>query len=142
MAMYRFPKPQPLSPNRNYVEEDGVLYRVYKGRKTKLKGVRYYDSIYYWWFQYLRCSERYQSACEHGGKGMRRIYDDFGAIFAFEDTPRGFWQWWNEDVIGEGCVRGEYLFGIRSTLKQTCKRSLARMILLNLNMTWPMAPSS
>jgi hypothetical protein len=115
MAIYRFPKPHPLSPNRSYVDEDGVLYRVYKDRKTKLKGVRYYDSIYYWWYQYLRCSERYDSACQRNGKGMQRIYDDFGDIFAYEDTSRGFWQWWNEDVIGEDCVRGEYLFGIRST---------------------------
>ena len=115
MTMFRFPKPQPLSPHRKHIEEDGVLYRVHKGRKTKLKGVRYYDSIYYWWYQYLRCSERYRAACSKGGKGMQRIYDDFGDIFAYADTPTGFWQWWTTKLEGHDCERGEYLFGIRST---------------------------
>ena len=115
MTMHRFPKPQPLSPHRKHIEEDGVLYRVHKGRKTKLGGVRYYDSIYYWWYQYLRCSERYRAACAKGGKGMQRIYNDFGDIFAFADTPTGFWQWWNTRLEEHGCERGEYLFGIRST---------------------------
>ena len=115
MTMYRFPKPQPLSPHRKHIDEDGVLYRVHKGRKTKLKGARYYDSIYYWWYQYLRCSERYRAACAKEGKGMQRIYNDFGDIFEYADTPTGFWQWWNTDVVGADCKRGEYLFGIRST---------------------------
>ena len=115
MTMYRFPKPQPLSPHRKHIDEDGVLYRVHKGRKTKLKGARYYDSIYYWWYQYLRCSERYRAACAKEGKGMQRIYNGFGDIFEYADTPTGFWQWWNTDVVGADCKRGEYLFGIRST---------------------------
>ena len=37
-----------------------MLYTTRSGREKKLQGVLYYDSIYYWWYQYLRCSERYQ----------------------------------------------------------------------------------
>ena len=115
MTMFRFPKPQPLSPHRKHIEEDGVLYRIKNGRKTKLKGGRYYDSIYYWWYQYLRCSERYRAACSKGGKGMQRLYNDFGDIFSYTDNPTGFWKWWTTRLEGHDCERGEYLFGIRST---------------------------
>ena len=115
MAMHRFPKPQPLTPHRKHIDVDGVLYHIKNGRKTKLKGVRYYDSIYYWWYQYLRCSELYRAACSKGGKGMQRIYNDFGDIFAYADTPTGFWDWWTTKLVERGCERGEYLFGIRST---------------------------
>ena len=46
---------------------------------------------------------------------MQRIYNDFGDIFAFADTPTGFWKWWNTKLEEHDCERGEYLFGIRST---------------------------
>jgi len=113
--MYRFPKPQPLSPNRKYLEENGSLYRTYKGRKTKLSGTYYYNSIYYWWYQYLRCSDKYRVACGKNGRGMQRIYNYFGDIYQYADTPQGFRKWWIAKMEGEDCTRGEYVFGIRST---------------------------
>ena len=120
MTKHIFPKAQPLSPSPRIKrwEEDGVLYTTRNGRKTKLQGVLYYDSIYYWWYQYLRCSERYQRACQKEGKGigkkLKRVYDDFGDIFAYADTPQGFWQWWIHKEDGADATRGERLFGIRA----------------------------
>lgn len=121
MAKHRFPKPQPLSPRQKHIEEDGVLYHIKNGRRTKLRGVRYYDSIYYWWYQYLRCSERYRVACSKGGKGMQRIYKDFGDIFSYADTPTGFWDWWRHVDEGADQTRGERLFGIKAKLQTEMK---------------------
>ncbi len=61
------------------------------------------DSLYYLWFEYLKRSNKYKIACASKGKGMRKIFDDFGDIFQYQGLD-GFWQWWNE--------RGQYLFGI------------------------------
>ncbi len=66
----------------------------------------------------MRCSERYQRACEKEGKGigkkLKRVYDDFGDIFAYADTPQGFWKWWRHTEDGADATRGERLFGIRA----------------------------
>ena len=74
-----------------------------KGGKTSVKGVPITDSIYYLWFEYLKRSEKYKTACANNGKGMTKLYKDFGNVFEYEGVE-GFWNWWNE--------RGQYLFGI------------------------------
>ncbi|MDB3897859.1 hypothetical protein N9329_00360 [Gammaproteobacteria bacterium] len=104
-----FPKPQPLSPNTKTWVEEGVRYQKDKrvrGGKRRVKGVPTTDSIYYLWFEYLKRSEKYKSACANNGKGMAKLYKDFGNIFEYEGVE-GFWNWWKE--------RGQYLFGIEAT---------------------------
>ena len=104
-ALY-FSKPQPLSPKSKTWEEGNTRYRknkTAKGGKTSVKGVPTTDSIYYFLFEYLKRSERYKTACANNGKGMSKLYKDFGNIFEYEGVE-GFWNWWNE--------RGQYLFGI------------------------------
>ena len=104
-----FPKPQPLSPNTKTWVEEGVRYQKDKrvrGGKRRVKGVPTTDSIYYLWFEYLKRSEKYKSACANNGKGMAKLYKDFGNIFEYEGVE-GFWNWWKE--------RGQYLFGIKAT---------------------------
>ena len=103
-----FPKPQPLSPNTKTWVEEGVRYQKDKrirGGKRRVKGTWATDSIYYLWFEYLKRSEKYKKACANNGKGMTKLYKDFGNIFEYEGVE-GFWRWWNE--------RGQYLFGITS----------------------------
>jgi hypothetical protein len=106
-ALY-FSKPQPLSPKSKTWEEGNTRYQKNKnavGGKTSVKGVPTTDSIYYLWFEYLKRSEKYKKACANNGKGMTKLYKDFGNIFEYEGVD-GFWVWWNE--------RGQYLFGITS----------------------------
>ena len=101
-----FPKPQPLSPKSKTWEEGNTRYRknkTAKGGKTSVKGVPTTDSIYYLWFEYLKRSQKYKTACANNGKGMTKLYKDFGNVFEYEGVE-GFWIWWNE--------RGQYLFGI------------------------------
>ena len=101
-----FSKPQPLSPKSKTWEEGNTRYRknkTAKGGKTSVKGVPTTDSIYYLWFEYLKRSEKYKTACANNGKGMSKLYKDFGNVFEYEGVE-GFWIWWNE--------RGQYLFGI------------------------------
>ncbi len=105
MSFY-FPKPKPLSPRSNVVIENGNYFIQYKnGRKKRVRGVPYSQSIYYLWFEYLKRSERYKKACAADGKGMKKLYTDFGNVFEHEGE-QGFWRWWTE--------RGERLFGVRT----------------------------
>jgi hypothetical protein len=104
-ALY-FPKPQPLSPKSKTWVEGNTRYRknkTAKGGKTSVKGVPTTDSIYYLWFEYLKRSEKYKTACANNGKGMTKLYKDFGNVFEYVGVE-GFWTWWNK--------RGQYLFGI------------------------------
>lgn len=101
-----FPKPQPLSPASNVVLENGNYYIAYKnGKKRRVRGVPYAQSIYFLWFEYLKRSEKYKKACANNGRGMKKLYNDFGDVFAYKGE-RGFWTWWKE--------RGDYLFGVRT----------------------------
>jgi hypothetical protein len=103
-----FPKPQPLSPQTQTWVEKGVRYQKdsrVRGGKRKVKGTWTTDSIYYLWFEYLKRSKDYKTACANNCKGMKKLYKDFGNVFEYEGVE-GFWTWWNE--------RGQYLFGITS----------------------------
>ena len=103
-----FSKPQPLSPKSKTWVEGNVRYQKNKnavGGKTSVRGVPTTDSIYYLWFEYLKRSEKYKTACDNNGKGMTKLYKDFGNIFEYEGVE-GFWGWWTD--------RGQYLFGIES----------------------------
>ena len=105
----RFQKPQPLSPLSKTWVEGNTRYQKNKnarGGKTSVKGVPTTDSIYYLWFEYLKRSEKYKTACANNGKGMAKLYKDFGNVFEYEGVE-GFWSWWNK--------RGQYLFGIEAT---------------------------
>lgn len=55
------------------------------------KSVPISDCVYYWWFEYLKRSARYQKACSQNGRGMKKLYNDFGNIFEYK-----FWDWWKE----------------------------------------------
>lgn len=119
-ALY-FPKPQPLSPLSTAkwrMDDDLRYYQVIKGKKKWVKGVELSDSIYYWWFEYLKLSDKFQKLC---GQDValesctskqysqwkktfgNTLLADFGNIFEHEGSE-GFWQWWNQ--------RGQNLFGI------------------------------
>lgn len=50
----------------------------------------YKDSVFYWWFEFLKKSESYKQQCERGEGGS--VYQDFGNIFNVE-----FLDWWNSD---------------------------------------------
>lgn len=104
MSRLFFPKPQPLSPKTKVqLDEKGRRILIRKGKPVLVKGTWTADSIYYLWFEYLKRSEKYKRACSAGGKGMQKVFNDFGDVFQYEGLD-GFWQWWNE--------RGQYLFGV------------------------------
>ena len=100
-----FAKPQPLSPHSTTWVEGNTRYQKNKnakGGKVSVRGVPTTDSIYYLWFEYLKRSDKYKKACANNGKGMKKLYNDFGDVFAYEGVD-GFWIWWNE--------RGQHIFG-------------------------------
>jgi len=111
MSLLYFPKPQPLSPKTKVqLDEKGRRVLLRKGKPVLVKGTWTADSLYYLWFEYLKRSEKYNRACQAGGKGMKKIYDDFGDIFQYEGLD-GFWRWWNE--------RGQFLFGVSPAAQLT-----------------------
>jgi len=102
-----FPKAAPLSPQERDVERR-------KKSSKKYKGVDVEKSFYYLWFEYLRRSEDYKKACAKNGKGMVKLYKDFGDVHSEKyNDYLGFWTWWTEKDK-EGEKRGERLFGIKA----------------------------
>lgn len=112
---YYFPQPQPLSPTTDAEPKlvNGKTIWTSKSRGV-VRGVGTTDSVYYLWFEYLKRSEKYKTACKNDGKGMKQIYKDFGNIFQYKTDANGFTdatefykKWWDKND------RGRKLFGIR-----------------------------
>lgn len=62
------------------------------------------NTVYYWWWAYLKRNADYIACCDSGGKGkLAKLYADFGDVR--EDD---FKAWWTFKVDGE--ARGAYLF--------------------------------
>lgn len=86
---------------RHFMGDNHPLFRT---PKAGARGVYpYTDSIYYWWYEALRRSSRYQRACRNDGRGMAKLYAAFGNV-----VSNDFRSWWNQRVDGE--QRGRYLF--------------------------------
>ena len=114
MSAIYFPNPQPLSPKTATKVIDGVRKQLIKGQWVNVFGVPITDSVYYYWFEYLKLSEEYKKACANNGKGMKKIYNDFGDIFQYKTDAMGYtdvndfyFKWWEK--------RGAELFGIQDT---------------------------
>lgn len=67
-------------------------------RPSAREEAQWNQSVYYWWWRYLRASKSYERCCALGGKrGVgRKIYKDFGDVFASD-----FRTWWHENKRGE-----------------------------------------
>ena len=66
------------------------------------------NSVYYWWWAYLRKNQEYIKCCENGGKGkLSKLYIDFGDVRA-----DNFKAWWT-DKTGHSIERGARLFANR-----------------------------
>ena len=72
----------------------------------KRYGVWFNQSIYYYWFEYLRRSKKYEFTCKNKGAGMEKLYADFGDVF--KDS---FDEWFATDI--GGVARGIYLFAYK-----------------------------
>lgn len=86
---------------------------LFKKNKTR-RGVHYENSIYYYWFEFLKLNEKYIATCKNKGRGMKKIYEDFGDI-----RNKTFKQWWNEKY--KGTTRGVYLFASTNPFNQLIK---------------------
>lgn len=86
---------------------------LFKKKETK-RGVYFENSIYYFWFEFLKLNEKYIAACKNKGRGMKKIYEDFGDI-----RNKTFKQWWNEKY--KGTTRGVYLFASTNPFNQLIK---------------------
>ena len=75
-------------PKRKFLHVAPVAYRP---------SVNPEQSVYYWWYEYLKRNERYMRCCESGGKGrLAHLYRDFGDVFAVT-----FSHWWQAGNRGE-----------------------------------------
>ena len=66
-------------------------------RKTKTSsGIKWQESVYYLWWEFLRRHDGYEKTCNHLGKGKyAKLYRDFGNVHA-----GGFKEWWTKDDRG------------------------------------------
>ena len=79
---------------------------LFKKKETN-KGVYYENSIYYFWFEFLKRNKKFIEICKSKGSLNRYVYEDFGDI-----RQKSFKQWWNEKY--KGTIRGIYLFAYQN----------------------------
>lgn len=93
--------------NTKKVRHFTFKHPLFKKRIGTATGVRYEDSIYYYWWRFLRLHEGYRKTCDRGGEGpYKALYLDFGDIRGGEGKPFGdpleneFKAWWSEGGRG------------------------------------------
>lgn len=65
-------------------------------RSKSLAGDWWEDSVYYFWWEFLKRHEGYKKTCDNGGKGKyAKLYADFGNVHGVS-----FREWWNKDDRG------------------------------------------
>ena len=65
-------------------------------QEQSTSGVRWNNSVYYLWWEFLRRHDGYKRTCENGGKGeYEKLYADFGNVH--QGTFR---EWWTKDDRG------------------------------------------
>jgi hypothetical protein len=73
-------------------------------------GAFYKETVYYYWWRFLRHSERYRILCETGDNAgdqkLQQVFDDFGDIHS-----KNFWEWHGEED-GLPTNRFAWLFGV------------------------------
>ena len=79
---------------------------LFKKKETN-KGVYYENSIYYFWFEFLKRNKKFIEICKSKGSLNKYFYEDFGDI-----RQKSFKQWWNEKY--KGTIRGIYLFAYQN----------------------------
>jgi hypothetical protein len=65
-------------------------------RSKSSAGEWWEDSVYYFWWEFLRRDEGYKKTCENGGKGQyAKLYADFGNVHGVS-----FKEWWTKNGRG------------------------------------------
>jgi hypothetical protein len=96
------------------------------------------NTVYYWWWAYLKRNADYLACCESGGAGtLASLYADFGDVRGDD-----FKAWWTSKVEGES--RGAYLFAepsVESSVKVLREgekaASEAEVLTLSLPLSFP-----
>lgn len=76
-------------------------------KKDTNKGVYFENSIYFFWFEFLKRNKKFIEICKSKGKISKKIYEDFGDI-----RNKHFKEWWNEKY--GNTIRGIYLFAYQN----------------------------
>lgn len=95
---YRFPFAYPLTTTKAFLKNKN---------RSEAGGVWYKDSIYYWWWEFLRLSEGYKQTCiskSNKDKKKLAVYNDFGDVF-----NNTFQKWWK--------LKGNELFGVERNMR-------------------------
>lgn len=121
-ALYRFPSAQPVFRVRQYAKQlragdEDVWINQRSG------GVQWNKSIYYYWWRFLRLSDKYRKICEregdYGSKALKAVYADFGDVFTPGDETGGFRSWWRYQDEAMPTNRGALLFGYKAEERVT-----------------------
>ena len=79
-------------------------------KKDTNKGVYFENSIYFFWFEFLKRNKKFIEICKSKGKISKKIYEDFGDI-----RNKNFKEWWNEKY--GNTIRGIYLFAYQNPFR-------------------------
>ena len=67
------------------------------GEPSRRRSLTHKNSVYYWWYEYLKRNEDYQRCCQNGGKGkLAKLYKDFGDVHSLS-----FYDWFFTEGFGE-----------------------------------------
>lgn len=82
--------PAKHTPSARHFPYQHPLFGTKSSRKTGA------NSVYFWWWAYLKRNKKYIACCESGGKGrLEHLYQDFGDVRGDD-----FKAWWQEDARG------------------------------------------
>ena len=99
MAQKSSPKILYHFPNARPVFVESRLNNAQLRPTTRGGGVIWHDSVYFWWWNFMRMSQTYRRTCDKEGrvrdKVQKQLYRDFGDVFAYEAGKEGFRTWWN-----------------------------------------------
>ena len=88
---HKFIYQYPRFGNAKYRKDDLKHWRTQAHKiKPTTKGVRWDNSVYYLWFEYLRRHDGYREYCTTKRGPYKKLYTDFGDVHAYADDFR---QW-------------------------------------------------
>lgn len=100
---------------------------------SEKKNEPYKNSVYYFWYEFLRRNEDYKECCRQGGSGgMARLYADFGDVFAMD-----FKTWWQANDRGARLFAEAPLPSVRQIKKADDLEISDRLLNVSLPLALP-----
>jgi hypothetical protein len=114
---------------KHFAFQHPVFGRSSSQKKTK----PFKNSVYYFWYEFLKRNENYKECCRQGGLGaMADLYADFGDVFEMD-----FKSWWQENDRGARLFAEAPLPSVRQIKEADDLEVSDRMLTVSLPLELP-----